>query len=173
MSDQKLFDPAVILPIPGKQNSKTKNNNMREAVKTETKEIPKPISKDIPKEVSIKTSVEIIPTSPIEPTVEKIPPPIIPGPKRLVLTKSKDKTRTSYIIDKKIVQYIDSASRELKYGEIQNHYQATVAEELIKISQYFYEKYRHKLVNTITSGEQISEFVFREFRKEFNIMEDE
>jgi len=166
LSDQ-LFNPAMVLSMPSKVKQ-SKNSNMHEAVKTKVDEIPKKI---IPKKIKvIKPPVKEIIIPPVELTVE---PEITPDIKRTILTKEKGKTRTSYIIDKKIVNYIDNISRELKYAEIQNYHQGIIAEEFLRIGQYLYEKYKHKLSETITSGDQVSEFVFREFRKEYDIVDDD
>ena len=66
----------------------------------------------------------------------------------------------------------DNISGEMKFNEVQNYYSQTVAEEFLKISQVLYERYKHKLVDTIMNGDQIAEFILREFSKEFNIVTD-
>lgn len=174
MSDQ-LFNPAVILPIPGKQN-KSKDNNMREAVKNKPNHevIPEQIPTEIPAETIplAESTVETI-IAPSDSTVEGMSSPSTPDIKKLVLTKSKDKIKMGYIVNRKTVRYIDEISSELKYGEIQNRHPSIIADEFLKIGQLFCERYRHKLVETIAGGDQISEFIYREFHKEFNILEDE
>jgi len=164
----QLFEPSLVLGIP-KRPSKLQSGNMREAVKTETNERPKGILgeetiKILEETITPLPLVEAVITSVVENT---------PDIKKQILTKEKGKTRTSYIIDKKIVNYIDSISRELKYSEIQNYHQGIIAEEFLRIGQYLYEKYKRELSETITSGDQVSEFVFREFRKEFDIIDDD
>ena len=174
MSEQ-LFNPAAILPIPGKRN-KSQDNNMREAVKN------KPNHEVIPEQIPIEIPAETIPLAestvetiilPSESTVEGMSLPSTSDIKKLVLTKSKDKIKMGYIVDRKTVRYIDEISSELKYGEIQNRHPSIIADEFLKIGQLFCERYRQKLVETIAGGDQISEFIFREFHKEFNILEDE
>jgi len=160
---EQLFNPAVVLPIPGKGNKST-SSNMREAVKTETK--PK-----LPKLEGILEHEHPVGTIPLaESTLENISPPNTSDTKKLILTRSKDKVKMGYIVDRKNVRYIDDLSTELKYGEIQNHHPSIIVDEFLRIGQFFYEKYSHKLVDTITSGDQISEFILSEFRKEFNIV---
>ena len=167
MSNQ-LFEPSLVLGIP-KRTSK-KGGNMREAVKTESNERPK-VEEKVTITPPLIVEEVVIPAVILD--VETKPNLDIPDIKKQILTKEKGKTRTSYIIDKKIVNYIDNISRELKYAEIQNYHQGIIAEEFLRIGQYLYEKYKHKLSETITSGDQVSEFVFREFRKEFDIIDDE
>lgn len=110
---------------------------------------------------------------PAESALENMSPPNVLEVKKLVLTKSKDKIKMGYIVDRKTVRYIDEISSELKYGEIQNRHPSIIADEFLKIGQLFCERYRNKLGDTITSGDQISEFILGEFYKEFNIHKDE
>jgi len=149
---------------------------MREAVNN------KPNHEDVQEQTPIEIQAETI--SPVESTVntiippsestlENTSPPNALDVKKLVLTKSKDKIKMGYIVDRKTVRYIDEISNELKYGEIQNRHPSIIADEFLKIGQLFCERYRHKLVDTITSGDQLSEFILCEFYKEFNIFEDE
>ena len=185
MSDDPFFTPSMVLPLPNK--NKTKDGNFKEATKVG-------VSEDIkPKEKSKLSKLESNTQSKIEleetivfvqevQTVSNIPEilpvlnqsgPSISDSKRLILTKAKSKIKVGYYFDKKIVRYIDNISNDLRFDEdIQNHHPSTVAEELIKIGQFFYNKYGY-ILNTISSGDQIFEFVLREYRKEFNIINDE
>ena len=172
MSDQPLFSPAMVLGIPPKNQ---KVNNFKEATKTSEK-----LKSE--EEMKTKKSVEEQKTE-SSPMVDK---PKVKKEKLKVesdVELVKDKTvkpqsklngrlRTNYFIDKNIIRYIDNISGEMKFNEIQNYYSQTVAEEFLKISQVLYERYKHKLVDTIMNGDQIAEFILREFRKEFNIVTD-
>jgi flagellar biosynthesis GTPase FlhF len=86
---------------------------------------------------------------------------------RTALTKSKDKTKIGYHIDRKVARFIKDLSNDLYYDEdIQDSDASIVCEELLKVGMFFFKKYSH-ILNNITSGDQISEFILREFKKEF------
>ena len=192
MSDDPFFTPSMVLPLPNK--NKMKDGNFKEATKVgvseDAKQDQKPDMK--PKEksklskfesntqskieleeiVSVQ-EVQVVSNIPEILSVRNQPDPTILDSKRLILTKEKSKIKVGYYFDKKIVRYIDNISNDLRFDEdIQNHHPSTVAEELIKIGQFFYNKYGY-ILNTISSGDQIFEFIIREYRKEFNIINDE
>ena len=167
MSDPKpLFNPSMVLPMPSKNQ---KGSNFREA-------IPKKSSEPIPeklkiedKKIEVATKVKKEKIIKAEKNIEK-EKELTPSTK--TQSKLNGRLRTNYFIDKRVIRYIDNISGELKFYEVQNYYSQTVAEEFFKISKVLYEMYKHKLVDTITNGDQIAEFILREFKKEFNIVDE-
>lgn len=163
MPEQPLFSPAMVLGVPSKNQ---KGSNYKEATKTNSGVDPALQLKEtkLEKEKSKHRDIPIVEIT----TTPSISETKKPGPAKT----SENRIRTSYHISKNNVRYIDIVSGELKYCDVQNSFQYVVADEFLKIGQYFYEKYKHKLTDFITSGDQISEFILREYRKEFNIIDE-